>query len=252
VGTIPVNVTRLQRDWERFGAADPVWAVLTDGKDTPDDRSPAEVFALGRADVARWLARLAELGGAATGERALDFGCGVGRLSQGLGHHYSSVVGVDVSRPMLAAAERHNAQPGRVTFVHNTRDDLSLFEDGSFDLVLTHIVLQHMPSELAMRYLGEFMRVLRPGGSLIFQIPTARVQRRWRYAVIKSLPWLVAGYRRARYGPTPHMEMNAVSPEVIAATITAGRGKVMAADPDFSAGSAFRSATYYVCKLPNK
>lgn len=248
MGTIPVNVNQLQRNWERFGEADPVWAVLTDGQDSREDRSSAEVFALGRADAGRWLARMAAIGGTATGERALDFGCGVGRLSQGLAPHYASVVGVDVSRPMLAAAEKHNADPGRVKFVHNTRDDLRLFEDASFDLVLTHIVLQHLPPPLAVRYLAEFMRILRPGGSLIFQIPTERVQRKWRYALIKSLPWLVATYRRLRHGPTPHMEMHAVSPRTIEATIAAGRGKVLAADPDFSAGPTFRSATYYVSK----
>jgi SAM-dependent methyltransferase len=249
---MPMNVEQLQHDWERFGAADPVWAVLTDGNDAMGDRSPADVLALGRADVDRWLARLAELGGSASGSRALDFGCGVGRLSQALARNYSSVVGVDVSRPMLAAAELYNLEGDRVAFVHNTRDDLRVFEDESFDLVLTHIVLQHLPPALATRYVGEFLRILKPGGSLVFQIPTARVGRRWRYAVLKAFPWLLAAYRRLRYGPTPHMEMNAVPAEEIAATIVAGGGRVLAADPDFSAGPAFRSATYYVCKLPNK
>ena len=247
---MPMNAEQLQRQWESFGANDPVWAVLTAGNDASGDWSAEDVLALGRADVDRWLARLSELGGRASGARALDFGCGVGRLSQALARSFSSVVGVDVSRPMLAAAERHNLEPERVSFIHNPRDDLRIFESESFDLVLTHIVLQHLPPSLAVAYLREFLRIVRPGGSIVFQIPTERIARKWRYAVITKFPWLLEAYRRLRYGPTPHMEMNPVAAKVIQATIGEGGGRILAADPDFSAGPAFSSATYYVCKLP--
>jgi 2-polyprenyl-3-methyl-5-hydroxy-6-metoxy-1,4-benzoquinol methylase len=132
-----VRIEKLQEQWERFGAADPMQAVLADAKDGRRTWEPEEFFAVGRADVDRWLARLAELGRATTGERSLDFGCGAGRLTQTLARYYQEVVGVDVSRPMLATARETNKFPDRVSFMHNTREDLRVFEDNAFDLVLT-------------------------------------------------------------------------------------------------------------------
>jgi len=242
-----VKLSELQRQWERFGEPDPMRAVITNRTDYGTKLTAGEFFALGRADVDRWVARLVEVGGTAGGVRALDFGCGAGRLTQALARHYEEAVGVDVSRPMLAAAERHNALPG-VSFVHNTRDDLTVFSDRSFDLILTHIVLQHLPPPLAMGYLREFFRVLKPGGQLIFQIPTRRIAGRVRYSLIRLLPRLARHYRRARYGATPHMEMHAVPRHLIDETVREGGGLVLAIDSDTSAGVTFESAVYYVRK----
>jgi SAM-dependent methyltransferase len=243
-----VRIKNLQRQWERFGASDPLRAVLADTPDEAVLSDPREFFALGRADVDRWLARLAELKGTAGGARALDFGCGAGRLTQALARHYREVVGVDVSRPMLAAARRHNEFPDRVTFVHNTSENLRVLADGRFDLILTHIVLQHLSPTLILGYLAEFLRMLEPGGQLVFQVPVARTGHRGRYAVIERMPWLVRGYRRLRYGAAPHMEMHAVPEASIAELITSGGGTILAADPDYSAGPDFASRIYYVAK----
>ena len=149
---------------------------------------------------------------------------------------------------MLAAASEHNAFPDRVSFVHNTRNDLRIFERESFDLVLTHIVLQHLPPKLILGYLTEFLRVLRPGGALIFQVPIARIGHRGRYAVIERLPWLVRGYRRLRYGPSPQMEMHAVAEGRVVQVTEEGGGRILAADPDQSAGPDFESRIFYVRK----
>ncbi|CAN5143232.1 hypothetical protein BH23GEM2_BH23GEM2_23480 [soil metagenome] len=243
-----MDVTRLQDDWEHFGAHDPMWAVLTTGEDAGRRWDPEEFFASGRADVAAWLQRLADAGGTPCRERALDFGCGVGRLSQALALHFDRVVGVDIARPMLAAAERHNRHGDRIQFVHNTRPDLTKFGDAEFDLVLSHIVLQHMPSRVAVGYLREFLRVLRPGGSLIFQVPTARVQRRWRYALLSAFPTVTNAYRRLRYGPSPHREMHLVPPHDVERTIHAGGGRILAIDHVDATGPEFQSSIHYAAK----
>ncbi|HUR91708.1 MAG TPA: class I SAM-dependent methyltransferase [Gemmatimonadaceae bacterium] len=243
-----VRIEQLQNQWERFGASDPLRAVLADTKDEAVLNDPAEFFALGRADVDRWLARLGQLRGTLPAERALDFGCGAGRLTQALARHYRQVVGVDVSRPMLDAARRHNEFGERVTFVHNPSADLRILGDDRFDLVLTHIVLQHLSPVLITGYLSELLRIVAPGGSMVFQLPVERTGRRGRYAVIQRLSWLIRAYRRLRHGPAPHMEMHAVSEEKVAELIARGGGKILAADRDDSAGPAFESRIFYVVK----
>jgi len=124
----------------------------------------------------------------------LDFGCGVGRLTRSLAAHFGRCVGVDISAPMLAQAEELNRECDRCRFVLNATEDLRVFESASFDLVYTRYVLQHLPTRAMVRsYLSEFMRVLRPGGLLVFQLPNRigllhRLQPRRRlYGLLRAL-----------------------------------------------------------------
>ena len=74
------------------------------------------------------------------------------------------MVGVDVAASMIEHARELNRHGERCTYISNSADDLSIFADGTFDFILTELVLQHLPPELMFRYVGEFVRVLRPGG----------------------------------------------------------------------------------------
>lgn len=104
--------------------------------------------------------------------RALDFGCGVGRLTQVLVTRFDHCDGVDIAASMIAEARRINRFGERVDYHVNARPDLSLFESGSLDFVLSFIVLQHMEPHYAAYYLREFVRVLKVGGVTVFQLPT--------------------------------------------------------------------------------
>jgi ubiquinone/menaquinone biosynthesis C-methylase UbiE len=165
-----VTLSENAATWDALGAADPLWAVLSteDGRDGGWDE--AEFFATGSKDIA-WLRAVVEQAGGRFGGRALDFGCGVGRLSRGLAEHTEHVVGIDVAASMIARARALNPLPDRVEFVHNVARDLP-FDDATFDLVVSLIVLQHLPPPLTLRYLLEFARVLRPGGVLAVQLPS--------------------------------------------------------------------------------
>lgn len=154
--------------WERLGADDPYWAVLTEAT-FHGGNGREEFFEIGRREVRDALAVLERLG-RPRGEVAVDFGCGVGRLSYALAEQFSRVVGVDVASSMIDEANAHNPAPDRVRFVHNTSTTLP-FPDNSVDLVLSLITLQHMPPSLSIRYLLEMARITRPGGHLMFQLP---------------------------------------------------------------------------------
>ena len=107
-------------------------------------------------------------------DRALDFGCGIGRLTQAMAAHFRRCDGVDIARSMIDAANRYNRYADTCRYHLNTSGDLALFADGTFTFVFTVLVLQHMEPARAKRYVREFMRVLAPGGLLVFQLPSHR------------------------------------------------------------------------------
>jgi SAM-dependent methyltransferase len=159
--------------WEAQAQADPLWAVLSE----PDKRgrrwSLEEFLESGREQVEHSLSRFEALGGVLPRRQtAVDFGCGVGRLTQPLAGHFEHVIGIDISPTMVAIARRLNRFGERVSYVVNEKPDLSFLGDRSVNLVFSHITLQHLPTEVAKGYLDEFFRVLEPGGGLIFQLPS--------------------------------------------------------------------------------
>jgi ubiquinone/menaquinone biosynthesis C-methylase UbiE len=131
----------------------------------------AEFFRTGEDEIQATLDRVAALGLPRPHRRALDFGCGVGRLTQALGSRFESVCGVDIAQSMIELAREYNKHGERCRYFHNTGDDLGIFDDESFDFVFTLRVLQHMRPEYSQRYIREFMRVLSPGAVAVFQIP---------------------------------------------------------------------------------
>ena len=126
-----MRIGALKRHWERLGRHDPYWAVLTN----PDKRRGrwdlAEFFHSGVDDISGVMERATSLGLEIRRERALDFGCGVGRLTQALGRYFERCDGVDISTSMLSEARRHNGYPDRCTYHLNAAPDLALFGDAA-------------------------------------------------------------------------------------------------------------------------
>lgn len=103
---------------------------------------------------------------------ALDFGCGVGRLTRALARHFESCTGVDIAPGMIRLARELNKKESGCHFHLNQTEDLTAFPSASQAFVYSNIVLQHMPTVLGLRYVAEFVRLLRPGGVAVFQVPT--------------------------------------------------------------------------------
>jgi ubiquinone/menaquinone biosynthesis C-methylase UbiE len=129
------------------------------------------------------------LGGADTKTwKALDVGCGVGRISQVLAPRFSEIHGVDVSDEMLKLAqERHAALP-HVHFHRIEGTNLRQFQDGTFQAMWSYSVFYHMPRTLYYGYLKELSRVMASGGQLVYQLAQTYTLRRWLNALFRVEP----------------------------------------------------------------
>jgi SAM-dependent methyltransferase len=171
-----INLERLRSDWDALAKRDALWAILTDGTKADGGWDVAEFFETGEIEMATVMGYLAEVGCLpdAAGA-ALDFGCGVGRLTQAMARRFAACVGVDISEEMIRRAEELNAY-AQCSYLTSVADRL-LFAEESFVFVYSNIVLQHMPRKLALRYLREFVRVLEPGGVLVFGVQDSFVAK---------------------------------------------------------------------------
>lgn len=102
--------------------------------------------------------------------RALDIGCGIGRVENAIHREVRSIVGVDVSEEMLKRA-RWTVRAPNVSFRVVDGRSLNGIESGHYDLCLSFMVLQHIPRAAVANYVLEVGRVLKPGGRFLFQIP---------------------------------------------------------------------------------
>jgi ubiquinone/menaquinone biosynthesis C-methylase UbiE len=104
------------------------------------------------------------------GESVLDVGCGTGTLAIAAKRRVGeagSVHGIDASPAMVARAS-HKARKANVDVAFGTGLAESLpFPDGSFDVVLSTVMLHHLPRDSRPLSLAEMRRVLKPGGRLL-------------------------------------------------------------------------------------
>ncbi len=134
------------------------------------------------------------------GGRVLDVATGPGGVAFALRRHTgSSVVGLDLTWPMLAEARRNIARRGeeRVALVQGSGDTLP-FADGVFDAVTFTYLLRYVPDPEGT--VAELARVVRPGGvmaSLEFHLPDSAVWRAlwWCYTrgVLPVAGWMTGG-----------------------------------------------------------
>jgi SAM-dependent methyltransferase len=174
-----VNLDEASRNWTSLGEVDPLWVVLTDPTKKNNRWSEAEFFATGMAEIAGIFQRLQAAGLVPASGRALDFGCGVGRLTQALAARFETVDGVDISASMIRHAEKFNRFPGRAKYHLNVRPDLATFPAGQYDFIGSVIALQHTPPQFQRGYLADFLRLLKPGGCAFFQTIHARGWRQF-------------------------------------------------------------------------
>jgi SAM-dependent methyltransferase len=206
------------KQWELYGAVDPYYGVLSAPAyhgASLDSPTRERFFQTGRLHVAELIAELeAHAGPIVRLGRALDYGCGVGRLTLPLAERCEHVYGVDVSPSMLREAAGNATRMGlsNVEWVGVERlADLH----GRYDLVHSFLVFQHIPVREGERIFATLLRGLRPGGVGAIHVtlrPSHPLAGLFHWTM-KSVPCAhnLFNLARGRSWSYPHMQMNAYS-----------------------------------------
>jgi len=243
-----VSLAHVRENWQRFAREDPLWAILAAADKKGGRWNLDEFLATGRAEIRRTLDEVKDLHLSLEPGRALDFGCGVGRLTHALAEHFAEVNGVDIAPAMVERARALHEGLGNCRFIVNERQDLSIFADATFDFVYSNITLQHMEPHHARAFVREFVRVLRPGGIMVFQLAgRPRSLRVW--VVSRAMPAVLRRrYFRWRNNGGPYMEMHGADPGRVGAHLEACGARVVRVRADDAAGRDWTSFRYFAVR----
>ncbi|MFW6225229.1 MAG: class I SAM-dependent methyltransferase [Bacteroidota bacterium] len=171
----------LQENWEVFGQQDAMWSILTDPSKKNNKWDIQDFFTTGSHEIQSVFSHINdELKFEINYGKALDFGCGIGRVTQALCCYFQECYGVDIAESMIELAKQYNQHKDKCYFYQNNTNDLSQFDNNFFDFVYSRIVLQHIKPEYSKQYIKEFLRILSPGGLIVFQVPSEPVSNQER------------------------------------------------------------------------
>jgi len=181
-----------QKYWAGQGVQNPWWAVDIAFHQGTLSEFPTEqklkFYRAGDEVLKRVLPKVQALGllkkDAISQGTALDFGCGLGRMSNALASvGFQNVKCVDQAQTFLDAAKQSLTElagqgvvvgdvANRVDFVKSSPDLLCVQPRSSIDFIFSVITLQHMKPMLQMAYVEQLCDLLRSGGAGSFQMPT--------------------------------------------------------------------------------
>jgi SAM-dependent methyltransferase len=129
----------------------------------------------------------------AAGRCMLELGCGAGRMTASFAKRFERVYALDLSHEMLSRASQMHAAERNILWLLGNGADLSCVASDTMDFVFSYLVLQHIPEEaLALQYIREMLRVVRPGGVFLFQFngglePTMNWRGRLAWGITDAL-----------------------------------------------------------------
>jgi ubiquinone/menaquinone biosynthesis C-methylase UbiE len=169
-----------------------------------------------------------ELARVKPGDKVLDVGCGTGNLTltaktfAGAG---GAAYGIDASPEMIAVAKKKAKQGGADVVFDIGLIEMIPFPDATFDVVVSRLVIHHLPDDLKRKGFAEIFRVLKPGGHflvadfkppsnpLLNHVTSAMVGHHMMQTDIGVIPPLFpeAGFVEVTSGPTRSAFLSFVS-----------------------------------------
>jgi SAM-dependent methyltransferase len=191
------------RQWQSYGRLDPYYGVLSADEYRSANLTPQaldEFYASGERHIDALFSQLAT-----PPRTALDFGCGTGRVLVHLARRCERATGVDISPAMLEECRRACASRGL--------DNVTLCDripDGTFDLVHSVLVLQHLPVSEGYRAIERLLGALAPGGTIALHVtlPPPALSRLFYGAINLPLVGNAWNVLRGRPWSYPSMQMN--------------------------------------------
>ena len=170
------------QDWCEVAKAEPYWGVISvdrfRGK-TLSKKDQDAFFDSGRQylkyaiDVTRMM-----LSPKFQINRALDFGCGVGRLAIPIAlSAKGETVGVDVAPEMLRLCAEHAKEQGVKNLTLVDGDDALSKVNGAFNFINSFIVLQHIPPERGAAIISTLISKLEIEGVAVLQVTYAKARK---------------------------------------------------------------------------
>jgi len=180
---LPHDLLEIQKNWDKLAKLDPLYAIKVGIRNEGGEWESKEggkwdileFFQTGIDEIDSVMKEIDQLNLKISHKKALDFGCGVGRVTQELSNYFDIVDGVDIAPSMIELANAHNKCEDRVHYFLNNKNSLEIFKDNNYDFIYSVEVFQHMHPRYQENYLSELLRILSPGGLLVFELPSEYV-----------------------------------------------------------------------------
>jgi ubiquinone/menaquinone biosynthesis C-methylase UbiE len=242
-----MNLNQLENFWDNIGETDPMWAILSTPQKRGNKWDEEEFFKTGKIEVDKLFSGLLTNIELIKEAPALDFGCGIGRCTRRLADYFNNATGVDISSSMIQKAKQINENFSNCNFIHNSNDTLKIFENESFGFIFSILTLQHIPLALQFKYIGEFCRILKKGGILIFQVVTSfSLNYRGILGLILGKKFLKL-YNKKKYKLNAPIEMHLLKKSSIVKLMNDNNMTIVRNINDHSAGKSYVSYKF-VCK----
>jgi SAM-dependent methyltransferase len=212
------------KEWETYGAENPYFGVLTTARfltENLTEDARLEFWQSGRNDIDAVFENIRRhIDPHFLPVRALDFGCGVGRLLFAISARCEHATGVDVSPSMLAEARRQAAEQAITNVSFTQSNDCSELSEGTYCLVHSYIVFQHIPENRGYAILERLLRCLRSGGvgALHFTFSSNNF---WYWKLLRRIPFnkQLRNLLQGKQLNTPRMQMNEYDLNIIMKTL---------------------------------
>ncbi len=222
-----------KKTWDEIAEKDAYFGVATHEKyrsASLDDEARRAFFESGREHVDLVFRELeGAFGRLEKPEKALDYGCGVGRILIPFAGRCERVAGVDISGGMLDESKRNLTDAGVENVDLLTAEDFLADDESRYDLVHSYIVLQHIEPRVGYGIIEKILTGLKPGGVGMIHVThtdNAPVFTRLRSRIYRDLPFVHAALGSIRSEDRPFIPMYSYEMSLVKSLVRANGCRV--------------------------